>query len=270
MMTAYQVLGLQQGATQAEIRAAYKRLALKWHPDKYFLNKLTSDTASGKFQEISEAYQFLTKHACNRRRTFTNVFDQFFGRRDQFSAPPPKRPKYAPKTIFCASLEVTLEDLLHQRTKLISIDNSQSLRIQCRPAWKKEGTYLIKNTKKQPLVFGNGTPCGADLKLSVTITPHPIVTRRGDDLYRTLLISLKHVLLGLGKVSVMGLDEKPIHVDLGTSIVNLGQPLIIPNYGMPKRLSIKNRGNLLVQPVLDVSITNHLTVKQRELLTEYL
>ncbi|KMS94408.1 hypothetical protein BVRB_021710, partial [Beta vulgaris subsp. vulgaris] len=49
------VLGLQSGSTLAEIRSAYKRLAIRWHPDK---NK--SEEATSKFQEISHAYTALT------------------------------------------------------------------------------------------------------------------------------------------------------------------------------------------------------------------
>jgi DnaJ-class molecular chaperone len=270
MRTAYQVLGLQQNSTQAEIRSAYKRLVLKWHPDKHHINNVTIETASGKFQEISEAYQLLsTNYVGNTRRTFTNAFHQFFESRDPFSAPPPKQRKYTCTPPLCASLQVTLYDLLFQRTKQININN-WSMLIQCRSTWKVNGTYILKSTKSQPLVFENGTHCDAKLKLSVTIAPHPTFTRRDNDLYMTQSISLKQLLLGLGKISVTGLDGKPVIVDWGSGIVNLGQPKIVPKCGMPKRHSIKNRGNLLIQPVLDVYVSDHLTSKQRELLAVHL
>ena len=51
----YEILGLTKYCTQDEIKKAYKKLALKYHPDK---NK--DDTESkNKFQEISEAYSIL-------------------------------------------------------------------------------------------------------------------------------------------------------------------------------------------------------------------
>ena len=51
----YEVLGVKPGATEAEIRAAYKRLAKKHHPD---MNP-GSKTAEESFKAISEAYQVL-------------------------------------------------------------------------------------------------------------------------------------------------------------------------------------------------------------------
>ncbi|CAG5129784.1 unnamed protein product [Candidula unifasciata] len=56
-ITYYEVLGIEKSATDQEIRKAYRRLALKWHPDKNPENK---EEAKRKFQEISEAYDVLS------------------------------------------------------------------------------------------------------------------------------------------------------------------------------------------------------------------
>jgi len=51
----YDVLGVPKGANDAEIRKAFRKLALKWHPDK---NPDILEEASKKFQEIGEGLLF--------------------------------------------------------------------------------------------------------------------------------------------------------------------------------------------------------------------
>lgn len=53
----YQVLGVPKSATEAELKKAYRKLALKWHPDKNPDNK---KEAEEKFKAISEAYDVLS------------------------------------------------------------------------------------------------------------------------------------------------------------------------------------------------------------------
>ncbi len=95
----YTILGVPRNATQDEIKRAYRRLAMQYHPDKNPGNK----EAEEKFKEISEAYQVLSdpeKRALydNRGytglrssgfrgfedisdifRTFSDLFEEFFG-----------------------------------------------------------------------------------------------------------------------------------------------------------------------------------------------
>ena len=53
----YEVLGVNKDASEDEIRRAYKKLAVKWHPDKHPDNK---KEAEERFKEISEAYSVLS------------------------------------------------------------------------------------------------------------------------------------------------------------------------------------------------------------------
>jgi DnaJ family protein C protein 3 len=50
----YKVLGLSNTASALEIKKAYKRLALQWHPDK---NQDNKEAAEDKFREVAEAYE---------------------------------------------------------------------------------------------------------------------------------------------------------------------------------------------------------------------
>jgi len=54
----YEVLGLKPGATEEEIKAAYRELVKKYHPDRYMDNPL-NDLAEEKMREINEAYETL-------------------------------------------------------------------------------------------------------------------------------------------------------------------------------------------------------------------
>ena len=57
----YEVLGLQKGATEDEIKGAYRKAALKWHPDRWVSGTdAEKKTAEEKFKEASEAYSVLS------------------------------------------------------------------------------------------------------------------------------------------------------------------------------------------------------------------
>ena len=91
----YKILGVSKNATQSEIKAAYKKLALKWHPDK---NPNNQKKAEQKFKEISTAYDVLSDpgkrkdydrygiadssglHYASNSRHPTDIFEAFFGR----------------------------------------------------------------------------------------------------------------------------------------------------------------------------------------------
>lgn len=52
----YEVLGLQKGASEAEIKKAFKKMARKYHPD---LHRDNPEEAEAKFKEVNEAYEVL-------------------------------------------------------------------------------------------------------------------------------------------------------------------------------------------------------------------
>ncbi|XP_049622505.1 dnaJ homolog subfamily B member 8 [Suncus etruscus] len=111
MANYYEVLGVQANATPEDIKKAYRKLALRWHPDKNPDNKEESEK---KFKQVSEAYEVLSdpkkrslydRASCGNWRagggastpynspfeagyTFRNpedIFREFFGGLDPFS-----------------------------------------------------------------------------------------------------------------------------------------------------------------------------------------
>lgn len=57
----YEVLGVSKNATDDEIKRSFRKLSLKWHPDRQS-GKTESEKAEAlkKFQEIAEAYEVLS------------------------------------------------------------------------------------------------------------------------------------------------------------------------------------------------------------------
>lgn len=80
----YQVLGVDKKATADDIKKAYRKLAVKWHPDKNPNNKAAAEE---KFKKISEAYAVLSDPKKKEQ------YDQF-GSADQF------RQQYSQEDIF--------------------------------------------------------------------------------------------------------------------------------------------------------------------------
>ncbi|XP_018816317.1 chaperone protein DnaJ [Juglans regia] len=56
----YSVLGIRKDASFSDIRTAYRKLALKWHPDRWARKPSLAGEAKRRFQQIQEAHSVLS------------------------------------------------------------------------------------------------------------------------------------------------------------------------------------------------------------------
>jgi molecular chaperone DnaJ len=156
----YDVLGVERSATRDQIKQAYRKLALQYHPDR---NKAADATA--KFREIAEAYAVLsddakrhaydsTGHAGVSERWTTEdlmrdfqfgdyfggrfgdlsgIFGEFFGRRMRPSGTP------APGVDLRYDLDLTLEEAAKGGDRVIEFTRSEKCRT-CAGSGAKPGT----------------------------------------------------------------------------------------------------------------------------------
>jgi len=203
----YEVLGVPRTATADDIKRAYRQLARKHHPDLQPAAERTR--AAERFKEINEAYEVLsdsdkrgkydalganwksgmdfTPPGAERSYAGTaewenaedvsDFFASLFGR----GARRPGRGGVRvtiPGNDIEAELPVTLEELLHNARRRITLDGNRSLEVEI-PRGSREGTVLRLAGQGERGV--NGGPPG-DVYIRLRMIPHPRYRVAGDDL----------------------------------------------------------------------------------------
>ena len=88
----YKILEIPNLATSEDIRKAYRKLALKWHPDK---NPSQQELALTKFKEISEAYEILSDNKKRKEYDQNSDLHKFNPSSTQIYRPFPSSPAFS-------------------------------------------------------------------------------------------------------------------------------------------------------------------------------
>jgi DnaJ-class molecular chaperone len=220
----YTTLGVKKDATQDDIQKAYRRLAKKLHPDLNPGNKAAED----KFKEVSAAYNLLSDP--DKRSRFDRgeidgsgterprqQYYRDFADRDGWSAYTSNAGfadfgDYAGTEDILSEifgrqgrggrrrrgqdaryhLELSFLDAVNGGKQSIVLPDGTTLDLSIPPG-TRDGQILRLKGKGHPAV-GEGPP--GDALIEISVLPHPYFTRKGDDIYLDLPISLKEAVQG--------------------------------------------------------------------------
>src|SRR3989442_1341553 len=169
----YEVLGLERNASEEEIKKAYRKLALKYHPDKNPGDKASEE----QFKELGEAYEALSDP--QKRAAYDQYGHAAFDPRQRASGR--AGPFHDPFDIF---REVFGSAGRRERASKIK------LRI---PAGVDTGARLRSSGNGEAGLRG-GQP--GDLYVVLHVKPHEIFHREGDDLICEVPVSFVQAALG--------------------------------------------------------------------------
>ncbi len=294
----YKILGIDKTATAAEIKKAYRKLAVRYHPDKNQGNK----EAEEKFKEISEAYEVLQDP--EKRKKYDQFgenwkqYEQHGGKAENFDwshwQNAGNRQHYTNMNDFFGSEEGEhhfssfFETLFGKSAGRRGQSSTQVLKgrdvhatmqVSLRDAYTG-GSHQVEvngsklNLKLKPGLYAgqiirlkekgapgrNGGPNG-DLLISIELTPTEGFELKGKDIYAEVSLDLYTAVLG-GKTNIRLLSGAVISINISAG-TDSGKVFRIKGKGMPEYNKPEVAGDLYVKMV--VHIPTHLTPQEKEL-----
>lgn len=296
----YKILGLDKKASQEQIKKAYRKLAVKYHPDKNRDNKQAED----KFKQINEAYEVLRDP--EKRKKYDELganWNRFQGGGSSGYGNPFGK-GFSGQSGQYYNFGGDLNDLFGGKSggsgfsdffeaffggggdtsffqnRSGAAAKGQNLEAEVEISLEEayKGTSRLIQLENEKIRFttkpgtydgqilrikgkgGKGSASQGDLMLNIRISPHPRFQRIQNDLKTNLNIDLFTAVLG-GDSIVETLDGKvKVKIQAGTQN---GKILRIKGKGMPVYEQKNNYGDLLIQ--INVMIPENINTKQKAL-----
>src|SRR5258708_205964 len=272
----YSTLGVSKSASADEIKKAYRKEALKWHPDKHATDK---ETAEKKFKEINEAYQVLSDY--KKKSMYDQVGHDAFSQSGGRGAPGGfggQGGQYGPFTYSYSTnggqgMPFDFEDPFDIFAQFFGGGMRQprkpqySLRIEFMEAIKGASKTVDMNGKRRTIKIPAGVNTGSridfdDFILTIEVGRHEVFERDGDDIYIRASIPFSVAALG-GEIKVSTIDELvKVKVRAGTVT---GTMLRLKGVGVP-HLRGRGRGDEYVR--ITVEVPQRLNRNQRKIVEE--
>jgi len=290
----YKILGVDKKASQDDVKKAYRKLAVKFHPDKNPGDK----KAEEKFKEINEANDVLSDQAKRKKyddlgenwqsqgQGFPNDFGQQSRRRQggqQFYSSEESQFSDFFESVFGsgagggfggstkqrgrmqrqgedhqAETTITLEEAFNGTSRQVNLAN-QTLNLKLKPGIA-DGQILRMKEKGGPGM--NGGPNG-DLFITIHVQKHPRFERKGDDLYFDQPLDAYTAILG-GKLAVQTIDKTiKINIPEGTDSDKVFR---LKEMGMPEYSNPKQRGDSYVS--VHIVVPKNLSSEDKEILAK--
>jgi curved DNA-binding protein len=290
----YKTLGIDKNASDSDIKKAYRKLAMKYHPDHTKGDK----TAEEKFKKISEAYAVLSdpekrkqydtygsadfqqrfsQEDIFRNFDFSDIFREFGfgggsrtadgGFRFSFGGGSPfggqqrqQRPIKGSDLVY--ELPITLHDVANGSKKQISLQHqgrSETITVTI-PKGMASGKKLRLAGKGESSPYGG--PAG-DLFIKVKVVEDPVFKAENHDLYVYQTIKLTQALLGT-QVSVPTLAGRELNLKIPAGTRHKTK-MRLAGHGLPQ-MKGSGKGDLFV--VILIDLPKQLTPEQKNLIRQ--
>ena len=261
----YAILGVDKKADGGTIKKKYRQLARELHPDKTKGDKKLED----RFKEVSEAYDILSddkkraeydqaremfKSGAFRQgaNQYSGDFSDLFSGGDIFSQIFGGRRGPRKGADLQSSVTISFRDAIFGK----QIDISKGLTVRI-PAGINDGGKVRVKGRGEPGEAGPG-----DLYVVVSVVPHPVFSRRGENIHVTVPVSFTEAALG-ADIPVPTLEGDEVKVRIAPGTQN-GKTFRVKGRGVKKGV---NAGDLMVS--IEVQVPQRIDGKARRALEEF-